>query len=182
MYNHALKTEEPDRILILFEGAYSEWSTVEKRVERASTDQCIMSGQYSARGLVNVGLDEWKTLEPFLRLPPPEATADPQNLSTGLPPLQQHDWGDRYLLEFCSWIIDKPRLSGDHLWIRLKTPNGQVYSHGQYRESKLSTRTELFPLKTQVSSFQSPDICEFWSGNFNTLACEITVCLNFAKY
>jgi len=34
----------------------------------------------------------------------------------------EHTWGSRYLFEYCSWIISHPRLSGDHAWIRLKTP------------------------------------------------------------
>ena len=41
----------------------------------------------------------------------------------------EHTWGNRYLFEYCSWIIANPRFSGDHAWVRLKTP-------GKYRIKK----------------------------------------------
>jgi len=34
----------------------------------------------------------------------------------------EHTWGNRYILEYCFWIISQPRLSGDHAFIKLKTP------------------------------------------------------------
>lgn len=34
----------------------------------------------------------------------------------------EHTWGNRYLLEYCFWIVSQPRLSGDHAFIKLKTP------------------------------------------------------------
>lgn len=41
----------------------------------------------------------------------------------------EHTWGSRYLFEYCSWIISHPRLSGDHAWIRLKTPGKKKKSY-----------------------------------------------------
>ncbi|OUM58353.1 hypothetical protein PIROE2DRAFT_16400 [Piromyces sp. E2] len=35
----------------------------------------------------------------------------------------EHTWGNRYLLEYCFWIVSQPRLSGDHAFIKLKTPS-----------------------------------------------------------
>ena len=32
------------------------------------------------------------------------------------------NWGNRYIFEYCFWIISQPRLSGDHAFIKLKTP------------------------------------------------------------
>ena len=81
-----------------------------------------MRGQYSRNGIIDDGLYDWTTLEPFLLTVPPESTKDPRNISTGLPTSIRHDWGNRYILEVVSWIIDEPRLGGDHIWIRLKKP------------------------------------------------------------
>jgi hypothetical protein len=78
-------------------------------------------GQYSLHGLIDRGVYDWEVFEPFYvekELPPP--------------------WGNRYLFEICSWIIDRPRMMGDHSFMRLKTPRGEWYSVGQYRPAKAS--------------------------------------------
>lgn len=73
------------------------------------------------------------------------------------------------------------------MWMRLKNPDGDVYSFGLYRERKLDVSDHmLLPMKVQRCEFQSPgktklkyltllDVCEFWGeGSFNTLSIEIT--------
>ena len=153
VFNHELLVKNK-KIHILFNGKYQEWETVKPLLRWKDTDPPTIIGHYSAIGLVDQGIMEWKTLEPFIVLPSTEATVDENNVSNGKPPVMRHDWGDRYILEFCSWIIDKPRLSGDHLWLRLKTPSGEVYSFGQYRPRKLTHSDYLFfPFRLKVSEF-----------------------------
>ena len=89
---------------------------------RSETNPKEISGQYSRLGLIDEGLYDWTILEPFLFALPPGVTNDPLNPSNGLSVSIKHDWGQRYILEVCSWIIEEPRLGGDHIWIRLKTP------------------------------------------------------------
>lgn len=80
-----------------------------------------MLGQYSKNGLVSNNVYDWSMLEPFY-------------VESSTPP----PWGDRYLFEICSWIVNRPRLIGDHTFIRLKTPQGEWYSVGQYRPQKVT--------------------------------------------
>ncbi|ORX84294.1 hypothetical protein BCR32DRAFT_277277 [Anaeromyces robustus] len=87
----------------------------------------------------------------------------------------EHNWGNRYLLEYSFWIISQPRLSGDHAFIKLKTPEGKVYSVGLYREFKSSLFDSIiFPLRIKPCKFISPDLSEFWKGYYNSIAIEIT--------
>jgi hypothetical protein len=87
-----------------------------------------MLGHYSRQGIIDTSLYHWTFLEPFLKVMPEEATFDPENLSTGLPvQLIKQDWGNRFILEICSWILEEPRLGGDHLWLRLKTPGACIF-------------------------------------------------------
>ncbi|CAG8535287.1 8163_t:CDS:10 [Paraglomus brasilianum] len=137
-------------IFIMFEGQYRPWNEIRPLIRYAEPGSSVMAGQYSRLGIINKGVYEWTSLEPFLISPTP-------------PP-----WGNRYLLEICSWIVGKPRLTGDHTWFRLKTPRGEWYSVGQYRPSKRGFHEQfVFPL-------QSPDVSEFWRGNYTVLAVEIT--------
>ncbi|ORX84295.1 hypothetical protein BCR32DRAFT_326015, partial [Anaeromyces robustus] len=87
----------------------------------------------------------------------------------------EHTWGNRYLFEYCSWIISHPRFSGDHAWIRLKTPDGNVYSVGLYRGEKRNIYDQfIFPMKIKPCKYMSPDVSEFWKGYYSTISVEIT--------
>ena len=176
VYNHELRfNTDTNQIFIMYKGEFVEWSIANTLIQRTENDPLILKGQYSRTGIIDLGLHNWKKLEPFIRLPPVGAVVDPNNTNCGKPPSMRHDWGDRYILEFCSWILDKPRLGGDHAWIRLKSPSGDVYSVGQYRPRKFGFHEQfIFPMKIKMSEFSSPDICEFWSGPYVTLAFEIT--------
>jgi hypothetical protein len=186
--NHELRYNASENtIQIMFEDRYRDWSEVQGEIIICDKDPLVMNGQYSSRGIVNESATAWKTLEPFIVLNPGEQSIDCNKQVKGRM-LVQHDWGCRYVLEICSWIIEKPRLAGDHMWMRLKTPKGEVYSFGLYRERKIFNggfpgEQVLFPMKVQRCEFQSPgvfeiiiDICEFWGGgSYSTLSMEITV-------
>lgn len=171
VYNHEIRHDK-DRIWILYDGAYCDWREIHNHVMDSKQE---LKGQYSRNGIIHKYMFEWEILTPFIRALKEDDVKDPSNISTGLPGPMKHDWGDRYVLEICSWIIATPRLTGDHLWHRLKTPEGDVYSLGQYRPRKLQGHEQfVFPMKTKTSQFYSPDLCEFWNGPFTTLSIEIT--------
>ncbi|ORX44826.1 hypothetical protein BCR36DRAFT_414798 [Piromyces finnis] len=87
----------------------------------------------------------------------------------------EHTWGSHYLFEYCSWITSRPRFSGDHAWIRLKTPDGNVYSVGLYREEKRHIYDQfVFPMRMKSCKYMSPDVSEFWKGYYSTISVEIT--------
>ena len=121
-------------------------------------DYGTFTGQYGRDGLVDAGLYDWTELPVFYTeptLPPP--------------------WGERYLFEICSFIVDRPRLTGDHTFVRLKTPRGEWYSAGQYRPHKMGFHEQfVFPMKIKPSKFQSPDVSEYWKGNVTVLSVGIT--------
>ena len=116
-----------------------------------------MTGQYTRIGIVDEGMYEWTTLEPFLHALPPGVESDPDNPSTGLPVSLRHDWGNRYILELCSWIIEEPRLGGDHLWIRLKTPGmtSLVNKQSHFLKRVLCIRWDSIDLKRWDSTNNS---------------------------
>lgn len=172
VYNHELRYDH-DTIWILYEGLYCDWRKISKYVMSDARKE--LKGQYSRNGIIHNYLFEWDTLMPFLRALKENEVEDLSNISTGLPVPMKHDWGDRYILEICAWIVSNPRLTGDHLWHRLKTPLGDVYSVGQYRPRKLQGHEQfVFPMKIKTSQFFSPDLCEFWTGPYTTLSVEIT--------
>ncbi|KAJ9087657.1 hypothetical protein DSO57_1030962 [Entomophthora muscae] len=116
---HELEVDSSNRILVMFEGRVLPWEEVLPKLQFENLSG-VFSGQYSKEGFVNYGVYDWTEFEPFYiekQLPPP--------------------WGDRYLCEVCSWIIDKPRIKGDHTFLRLKTPKGEWYSVGQYEPLKV---------------------------------------------
>lgn len=87
-----------------------------------------------------------------------------------------HSWGNRYIFEVCANAGDALRFSGDHSWLRLKKPDGAVYSVGLYRPGKAGNSQENlnFPLKIKKGYFMSPDISEFWPEKIYSLEIEIT--------
>ena len=171
VYNHELKYDE-NKIWILYEGVYTDWKSISGFIVGLNGE---IKGQYSRHGIIRVKLHEWNVLNPFIYTLPVGIDKDPENISTGLPVLMKHDWGNRYILDICAWIIANPRLTGDHLWHRLKTPNGEVYSIGQYRPRKLRSHEQfLFPMKIKTCQFFAPDLCEFWSGPYTKLSIEIS--------
>ncbi|OZJ06545.1 hypothetical protein BZG36_00504 [Bifiguratus adelaidae] len=146
-YKHSLQVD-PSTLdcKIMFEGEYRRWLDILPQIN-FMPNSMVMTGQYSRRGVTNKGFYDWTRLEPFINVEP--------------------TWGNRYLLEVCSWIVDEPRMGGDHTWIRLKTPTGDIYAMGFHEQF-------IFPMKIKPSKFMSPDICEFWRGPHTVCAFEIT--------
>ncbi|CAG8551137.1 3402_t:CDS:10 [Paraglomus occultum] len=160
VHGHELVVDA-NTIFIMFEGQHRPWNEIRPLIRYAEPGSSVLAGQYSRFGIINKGVYEWTSLEPFLISPSP-------------PP-----WGNRYLLEICSWIIDRPRLTGDHTWFRLKTPRGEWYSVGQYRPSKGLHGTvrvsdedkgQQVHVPGRVADFSQ----EFWRGNYTVIAVEIS--------
>ena len=139
MYRHHLKVDsDTNEISILVNGNYAKWSKAKLMIRRSSENADLMAGQYSSIGVIDEGVYDWTTLKPFTKGKPVESLSVEHNDDTeesndlllhdtyyngsGFPKSLIHNWGNRYLFEICCWIIDEPRLSGDHTWIRLKTP------------------------------------------------------------
>ncbi|RKP07058.1 hypothetical protein THASP1DRAFT_31126 [Thamnocephalis sphaerospora] len=154
---HELTVDADGVLYILRNGKLCAWKDIAASI-RVDPANGTLLGQYSRHGLVEQGVYDWEVLEPFYveqQLPPP--------------------WGNRYLFEFCSWIIDRPRMMGDHSYMRLKTPKGEWYSVGQYRPAKMGFHEQfVFPMKIKTSKFMSPDVSEYWNGSYTVLSMQIT--------
>ncbi|RUP48171.1 hypothetical protein BC936DRAFT_144873, partial [Jimgerdemannia flammicorona] len=69
------------------------------------------------------------------------------------------------VIDICSWVIDEPRMGGDHVCIRINTPRGKWYSVGQYRPQKMGFHEQfVFSMKIKPIKFTCPDVSEFWRG------------------
>ncbi|KAI9597767.1 hypothetical protein BDF19DRAFT_434363 [Syncephalis fuscata] len=154
---HELSTNESGTIIILRDGVPRLWPEIRDGIS-VDPQTGVMQGQYNYQGLIDRGVYEWEALTPFY-----------------IEPVCPPPWGDRYLFEFCSWIVDRPRMMGDHTYMRLKTPQGEWYSVGQYRPQKMGFHEQfVFPMKIKTSKFMSPDVSEYWNGPFTALSVEIT--------
>lgn len=103
--------------------------------------------KYGKEGVQNRTFYDWTELAPFMRV-------------------DKHPWGAQYILELCCLCTGKFRCLGDHTWTRLKTPEGDVYSFGLYRED--NDKSSAFELK--AGRLQSPDVSEFWPETIHTLS------------
>ncbi|RKP27601.1 hypothetical protein SYNPS1DRAFT_20910 [Syncephalis pseudoplumigaleata] len=146
---HELTTNAAGTLVLLRDGTPRLWPDIRNEI-RVDPSTGVMLGQYNYEGFIERGVYDWDVLTPFYvepQLPPP--------------------WGDRYLFEFCSWIVDRPRMMGDHTFIRLKTPQGEWYSMGFHEQF-------VFPMKIKASKFMSPDVSEYWNGPCTSLSVEVT--------
>ncbi|RUP05576.1 hypothetical protein BC936DRAFT_140511 [Jimgerdemannia flammicorona] len=134
VYKHSLRVDPQTReCSIMCRGDYRSWKDIQHTIKTHPTSD-VIKGQYSRHGLINQDFYDWHRLEPFY--------------------ISEPTWGHRYLLEVCSWVIDEPRMGGDHTWIRLKTPRGEWYSVGQYRPQKMGFHEQfMFPMKIKPSKF-----------------------------
>lgn len=99
---------------------------------------------YGMEGLQEKDMYNWRELAPFKK-------EDPKN------------WGGRYVFEFCVICADSLQKTGSHSWIRLKTPEGDVYSVGLYRPGKQGVLDNFnFPLRIKPGYLMQPDVSEFW--------------------
>lgn len=150
----------------MFEGEYRQWIDIDEFLilSPSKSNDFLEHQSYSQNGIVHKGLTDWKTITPFFKVPS-EGSGRFRN-----------DWGGRYILEFCFWLDVEPRIMGDHIWLRLKNPIGEIFSIGQYRSNKVDFWDAIiFPVKQYIAEIQSPDICEFWAGTkIETLSVEIS--------
>lgn len=63
----------------------------------------------------------------------------------------------------------------EHSWLRLKTPNGEIYSAALYRPGKHHFFDNFhLPLRAKKGYLMSPDISEFWPISIYRIPVEIT--------
>lgn len=153
-YKHSLKVNEEGELFILHKNQYQRWDAIKQLFDvkvSSTADHPRQPWIYGMEGVQHKDLYDWTFFEPFIK-------GDPK------------DWENQYGIEFCTCCIDTPRSTGDHSWIRLYTPEGDIYSHGLYLPGK-SNKNEMYkdPLRLKRGQCQSPDVSEFWNVPIQTL-------------
>jgi hypothetical protein len=146
-YGHSLRVDYCNHeIKILSSGEYQGWSKLKNTLkppqdEKGPVERLI----YGIQGVQFTNAYDWTELKPYKRDNPA-------------------DWNHQYIFEFCTCSVNSPRKTGDHTWIRLKTPEGDVYSIGLYRQGKMGRKSEniIFPFRIKKGYMMSPDISEFY--------------------
>jgi hypothetical protein len=156
IFDHSLKEGEGGSLEVMHEGTLKPWSEVkdialEKGIKVAHMPDIYNPAlKYRQSGIANDTYYNWTELKPFKKE-------------------ENHAWGNRYIVELCALAGSGFRLFGDHSWIRLKTPEGDIYSFGIYREDNFIASG----LSVKQADIQSPDVSEFWPEKIHTIAFEI---------
>lgn len=143
-YQHRLVVEE-GVINVPFEIedrlAYRAWSEIAKDSDLID-EEMKLQNRYGYRGITEERNQGWQDL-PIHKVG------------------NSADWGQQYVFEICVCCKDLPRVNGDHAWIRLKTPDGIIYSIGVSYESSepYGNCSDFLTLKKGL--LNSPDLFEF---------------------
>ena len=158
VFDHKLQVASDGKLSIFYQGKFQPWEAV-REIALAKPQDLIGSAsefynppiKYSSNGVVNESRYAWTELKPLKREENPS-------------------WGKRYILEICCLCTGHLRLFGDHTWVRLKTPEGDIYAPGIYRED--NDIWTGFTLKK--GKVQNPDVSEFWPEKIHTISFEIS--------
>lgn len=158
-YNHALHIDPTtQKASIIKEGNFQPWEQVleETKTWLPFSNKPQLAWIYGPDGVQNKDMYEWKKLKPFIK-------ADPA------------DWNHQYVFEFCACYNPNSIKNGNHSWLRLKTPTGDIYSVGLYRPDKVSFYDNLkAPLRIKPGYLMQPDVSEFWDFAISTIDFTIT--------
>jgi hypothetical protein len=156
-YNHTIKLSSKREIQLQKEGTYTNWTELKPLVQIPERDpKTNQPWLYGPEGIQNKNMFEWDTLKPYKQ-------EDPAL------------WDHQYIFEFCCCCVDIPQFIGDHSWLRLKTPTGDIYCVGLYRPYKHDPKLNYkFPMRTQKGHLMQPDVSEFWGLPIHRLSFAIT--------
>jgi hypothetical protein len=145
-----LKTHQ---VALRKEGKFQPWSTISKEIQgwTKPARQPQLAWVYGQDGIQNKDMYDWTELKPFLKGNPA-------------------DWHHQYVFEFCACHNPQSFKNGNHSWVRLKTPSGDIYSIGLYRPDKMDWTDNLrTPLRIKPGELMQPDVSEFWDYPITTV-------------
>lgn len=156
---HELRiSPETKKLSILANNQYVEWEIAHEMMSRfpKHTGSPLLPWIYGPEGIQNDDMYDWAHIKPYKY-----ANSD--------------EWGRRYLFELVVCCGNRPHKTGDHGWLRLRTPEGEVYSVGLYRPGKRGLSDNLkFPLRIKRGHLMMPDVSEFWPGEIRSVSVHIT--------
>lgn len=137
-------------------GRFTPWSQAKNIIAEAPRARLQQRWMYGPNGLQNENMYDWTELKPYKK-------GDPAT------------WNHQYVFEFCVCCSEEPNQTGDHSWVRLKTPEGDIYSVGIYRPGKRDwTDNYKFPFRIKKGHLMQPDVSEFWPMDIFKLPVAIT--------
>lgn len=160
-YKHSLHIHpETAEVHLLAGGESQPWSQVKDLVLAAPPKKEGIPMQlwlYGPEGVQSKNMYDWTELTPYKKEDPAA-------------------WDHQYIFEFCCCCEDNPRIAGDHTWLRLRTPEGDVYSVGLYRPGKPSGLMAKLdaPMSVKRGYLMQPDVSEFWPTPIHTIPIAIT--------
>lgn len=160
-YKHKLEVDTTtNKISILANGVMTSWEEAQKLINTnpppSTSKKPSLPWYYGPKGLQNEDMYQWTEFKPFTKEDPAQ-------------------WGHRYIFEFCSCWAPTPGLNDSHSWLRLRTPEGDVYSVGLYRPQKRDNFDNFgFPLRLKKGHLMQPDVSEFWPWEISAIPVEIT--------
>lgn len=160
-YNHSLQTHpETSEIHLLAAGQLRSWSQIKELALAPPAPKEGLPMQpwlYGPEGVQSKNMFDWTELTPYKKEDPAA-------------------WDHQYIFEFCACCEDHPRIAGDHSWLRLRTPEGDVYSVGLYRPGKGSDLMSKLdaPMSVKKGHLMQPDVSEFWPTPIRSIPVAIT--------
>jgi hypothetical protein len=157
-YHQPLLVGPEKKISILQDGRYVSWEAAHDAICRfpKAKESPTLPWVYGPKGVQYEDAYNWSRLKPY-------KYDDPEK------------WGRRYVFELAVCCGDNPHKTGDHGWLRLRTPEGEVYSAGLYRPQKrgLSDNWKT-PFRIKRGILMGPDLSDFWPDEIRTLRVGIT--------
>lgn len=137
---------------------YCPWKEVYQEMQSwpKSENKPSQPWLYGPEGICNEDMYRWTELKPFKKGDPAE-------------------WNHQYVFEFCMCYNPRTIKNGNHSWLRLKTPTGDIYSVGLYRPGKPDLTHNLRkPFRIKQGYLMQPDVSEFWQYKIYTIDVAIT--------
>ena len=147
-YRQELQVDDNKGLSILMGGKYVPWRQAQEAMSQfpKRTGSPLLPWRYGPEGIQSDDMYDWSRLRPYKRENPDE-------------------WGRRYVFELVVCCGDTPHKTGDHSWLRLRTPEGDVYSAGLYRPQKRGLGDNLkLPFRVKRGLLMMPDVSDFWPG------------------
>lgn len=161
-YKEEIRLSPENKILLKVQKgddfSYESWENISALFEgKDAHKELSQPWVYGPFGIQKKDMYEWSSLLPYKYEDPAQ-------------------WDHKFVFEVCVCLTGSPRsITGNHSWLRLKTPQGEVYSVGLYRTGKHGPNKHWkFPLKVMSGELMSPDVSEFWPTEIRRIQFAIT--------
>jgi len=159
-YDHMVSVDaKTQKVSLLKDGKLQPWTEIQREMKtwKESTATPHWTWIYGPEGIQNKDFHDWSELKPHTKDNPAK-------------------WHHQYVFEFCVCYNPESLLNGNHSWLRLKTPTGDIYSVGLYRPGKPNgvIGNVKTPMRIKPGYLMHPDVSEFWPFKIYSIDVAIT--------